>query len=132
MRRDGSWLRVVLPSGRALCYPAARIDDKGRISYMGAHQYTRKWTRLHTYGGKLVENITQASARDVMAHGMLLADPAGYEILLTVHDELITETPDTDDYSVDGLAGCMADVPGWAPGLPLAAAGFEAARYRKE
>lgn len=132
VRKDGSWLRIVLPSGRALCYPAARIDDKGRISYMGTHQYTRKWTRLHSYGGKFSENLCQAVARDVMAHGMLLADPAGYEILLTVHDELITETPDTDDYSVDGLAGCMATVPGWAPGLPLAAAGFEAARYRKE
>lgn len=67
-----------------------------------------------------------------MANGMLLADKAGYEILLTVHDELITEAPDTDDYSVDGLAGCMATVPDWAPGLPLAAAGFEAYRYRKD
>ena len=132
IRRDGSWLRIVLPSGRALCYPAPKIDDKGRISYMGVHQYTRKWTRLHTYGGKLAENVTQAAARDVMAHGMLLADPAGYEILLTVHDELITETPDTEDYTVEGLAGFMATVPDWAPGLPLAAAGFEAARYRKE
>ena len=132
VRRDGSWLRIVLPSGRALCYPAPKIDDKGRISYMGTHQYTRKWTRLHTYGGKLVENITQASARDVMAHGMLLADPAGYEILLTVHDELITETPDTDEFSHEGLAGLMADVPTWATGLPLAAAGFEAYRYRKD
>ena len=132
VRRDGSWLRIVLPSGRALCYPAPKIDDKGRISYMGTHQYTRKWTRLHTYGGKLVENITQASARDVMAHGMLLADPAGYEILLTVHDELITETPDTDEFSHEGLAEIMAKVPTWAMGLPLAAAGFEAARYRKD
>lgn len=132
VRRDGSWLRVVLPSGRALCYPAAKIDDKGRISYMGTHQYTRKWTRLHTYGGKLVENVTQAAARDVMAHGMLLADKAGYETTLTVHDELITEAPDTDEFSHKGLAGLMAAVPSWATGLPLAAAGFEAYRYRKE
>lgn len=78
------------------------------------------------------ENVTQAAARDVMANGMLLADDVGYEILLTVHDELITEAPDTDDYSVAGLAGCMATVPDWAPGLPLAAAGFEAYRYRKD
>jgi hypothetical protein len=78
------------------------------------------------------ENVTQAAARDVMAHGMLLADPAGYEILLTVHDELITETPDTDEFTVDGLAGFMATVPDWAPGLPLAAAGFETDRYRKD
>lgn len=132
IRRDGAWLRIALPSGRALCYPAPRIDDKGRISYLGTHQYTRKWTRLNTYGGKLAENITQASARDVMANGMMLADPAGYEILLTVHDELITETPDTEEFTVEGLAGFMATVPDWAPGLPLAAAGFETDRYRKD
>lgn len=132
IRRDGAWLRIALPSGRALCYPAPRIDDKGRISYLGTHQYTRKWTRLHTYGGKLAENITQAAARDVMAHGMLIAEPAGYEILLTVHDELITETPDTDEFTHKGLAAIMSEVPEWAPGLPLAAAGFETYRYRKD
>lgn len=131
IRRDGSWLRIVLPSGRALCYPSPRIDDKGRITYTGTHQYTRKWQRLHTYGGKLVENVTQAAARDVMAYGMLHAEEEGFEILLTVHDELITEAPDTDDYRVEGLAHCMAAVPDWATGLPLAAAGYEAYRYRK-
>ena len=131
VRRDGSWLRIVLPSGRALCYPSPRIDDKGRITYMGTHQYTRKWQRLHTYGGKLVENVTQAAARDVMAEGMLLAEDAGFEILLTVHDELITETPDSAAFTVRGLAHCMATVPDWAAGLPLAAAGYEAYRYRK-
>jgi DNA polymerase len=132
IRRDGAWLRIALPSGRALCYPAPRIDDKGRITYLGTHQYTRKWTRLNTYGGKLAENITQAAARDVMAHGMLLAEPAGYEILLTVHDELITETPDTDEFTHEGLAAIMSEVPVWAPGIPLAAAGFETYRYRKD
>ena len=131
IRRDGSWLRIVLPSGRALCYPAPRIDDKGRITYMGTHQYTRKWQRLQTYGGKLVENVTQAAARDVMTEGMLLAEDAGFEILLTVHDELITETPVSDAFTVQGLAQCMASVPEWAAGLPLAAAGYEAPRYRK-
>ncbi len=132
IRRDGAWLRIGLPSGRALCYPAPRIDDKGRITYLGTNQYTRKWGRLHSYSGKLAENITQAVARDVMAHGMLLADPAGYEIETSVHDELITETPDTEDFTVEGLAGFMATVPDWAPGLPLAAAGFETDRYRKD
>ena len=78
------------------------------------------------------ENVTQASARDVMAEGMVLAEDAGYETLLTVHDELITETPDSDAFSVEGLAQCMATVPGWAEGLPLAAAGYEAYRYRKD
>jgi DNA polymerase len=55
IRRDGAWLRIVLPSGRALCYPSPRIDD-GTITYMGIDQYTRKWSRLKTYGGKLFEN----------------------------------------------------------------------------
>jgi DNA polymerase len=132
IRRDGAWLRIALPSGRALCYPAPRIDDKGRITYLGTNQYTRKWGRLHSYGGKKSENATQAVARDVMAHGMLLADPAGYEIETTVHDELITETPDTDEFTHEGLAAIMSEVPVWAPGLPLAAAGFETYRYRKD
>jgi DNA polymerase len=132
IRRDGAWLRIALPSGRALCYPAPRIDDKGRISYLGTNQYTRKWGRLHSYGGKFSENLGQSVARDVMAHGMLLAEPAGYATLLTVHDELITETPDTDEFTHEGLAAIMSEVPTWAPGLPLAAAGFETYRYRKE
>lgn len=132
VRRDTNWLRIQLPSRRALCYPSPRVEDNGSITYMGTHQYTRKWTRLGTYGGKLVENVTQAGARDVMAHGMVLAEGEGYNILLTVHDELITETPDTDEFSVTALAKNMAAVPDWAPGLPLAAAGFETYRYRKD
>jgi DNA polymerase len=99
---------------------------------MGIDQYTRKWDRLPTYGGKLIENATQAAARDVLALGMLAADAAGYEIVLSVHDEIIAETPDTDAYNVDQLAAIMATPPAWADGLPLAAAGFEAARYRKD
>lgn len=131
-RKDGAWLRCRLPSGRFLCYPSPHVDEKGGCSYMGMNQYTRKWQRLGTYGGKLFENICQASARDVMAHAMPIAEEQGYEVVLTVHDELITEAPDDLDHSVDGLAGIMAIVPPWAEGLPLAAAGFEAYRYRKD
>jgi hypothetical protein len=131
-RKDGAWLRIRLPSGRFLCYPQPQVDDSGSCSYMGMNQYTRQWQRLGTYGGKLFENICQASARDNMAHAMPIAEEKGYEVVLTVHDELITEAPDDLDHSVDGLAGIMAMVPPWAEGLPLAAAGFEAYRYRKE
>ena len=130
-RRDKGWLRMILPSGRSLCYPSPKVED-GKLSYMGIDQYTRKWDRLPTYGGKLIENATQAAARDVLARGMLAADAAGYEIVLSVHDEIIAETPDTDEYTVDQLAAIMATPPTWADGLPLAAAGFEAARYRKD
>lgn len=131
VRVDGAWLRIRLPSGRYLCYLRPRVSDGGQISYMGVNQYTRQWTRISTYGGKLVENITQASARDVMAANMPLAEARGYEIVLTVHDELLTETDDEPRYSHEELARVMAANPKWAAGLPLAAAGFETYRYRK-
>lgn len=129
--RTGNWLRLILPSGRALCYPSPKLDDKGQLSYMGINQYTRKWERIPTYSGKLVENLGQGVARDVLAANMPRIDGDGYEIVLSVHDELLTETPDTDEYSVDKLVELMSAVPEWAPGLPLAADGFEAYRYRK-
>lgn len=70
IRRDGAWLRIMLPSGRYLCYPSPRVEENGNISYMGINQYSRQWSRLRTYGGKLVENITQGVARDVLAYSM--------------------------------------------------------------
>ena len=126
-----AWLRVKLPSGRYLCYPEARVED-GKITYAGTNQYTRKWQRLDTYGGKLVENIVQATARDVLASGMIRACAADYSVCLHVHDELITETPKSEDYTAGGLSKIMATNPGWAIGLPLAAAGYETDRYRKD
>lgn len=77
VRREGAWLRIQLPSGRFLCYPSPRVDDGGQISYMGVNQYSRKWTRIKSYGGKFCENITQAVARDVMAHNMQRIDVDG-------------------------------------------------------
>ncbi|CDG21667.1 putative DNA polymerase (fragment) [Xenorhabdus poinarii G6] len=131
IRRDGAWLRVVLPSGRAVCYPAPRVDD-GQISYMGTNPYSRKWQRLKTYGGKLVENVTQAAARDVLAGNMPRIEEAGYDIVLTVHDEVLTEAPDTLNYSHEHLSTLLATNPDWAPDLPLSAGGFEAYRYKKD
>lgn len=132
LRRDGTWLRIGLPSGRCLCYPGVALNEDGRITYMGMNQYTRKWERLQTYGGKLVENVTQAAARDVMANGMRLAEAGEYRVLLTVHDELITEADDEACFNADELGSLLATVPAWAPGLPLAAAGFETYRYKKD
>lgn len=132
VRRDGAWLRIRLPSGRFLCYPAPQVDDKEQFSYMGVNQYSRKWSRIKSYGGKLVENVTQAAARDVLAASMPHVEAAGYEIVLTVHDEIITEAPDSPEYNAEHLAQLMSTNPPWADGLPLAAAGFEAHRYRKD
>jgi DNA polymerase bacteriophage-type len=131
IRRDGNWLRIVLPSGRAVCYPSAQIVDN-KITYMGVNQYSRKWCRLQTYGGKIFENICQAVARDVMAHNMPAIEAAGYAIVLTVHDEVICETPDSDEFNEDHLSGLLAKNPPWSIGMPLAAAGFQTARYRKD
>lgn len=137
-----NWLRIKLPSGRCLSYPAPRVKDydpgeesvnefRG-ISYMGMNQYTRKWSRIYTYGGKLFENICQAVARDVMAANMPIIDKAGYEILLTVHDELITEAQDNEEFNADGLSALLSTPPEWAEGLPLAAGGYAEYRYRKD
>jgi len=131
VRRDGSWLRVGLPSGRAICYPSPQLVD-GAITYMGTNQYTRKWCRLKTYGGKIFENICQAVARDVMTANMPNIEAAGYQIVLSVHDELICEAPDTDDFNPEHLASLLCANPSWAPDMPLAAAGFETYRYKKD
>jgi DNA polymerase len=130
-RVDGLWLKIKLPSGRLLCYPSPRVGGDGTLSYMGINQYSRKWQRIKTYGGKLLENITQASSRDVLAFGMVHAEGVGFEVILTVHDELVTEAPDRPEFSIDWLREIMSDSPGWALDLPLAAAGFECSRYRK-
>lgn len=155
-----AWVRIKLPSGRYLCYPSPKIeyrkttcsvchgagchfckhtgkeddptDKTGTISYRGLNQYSRKWGTLKTYSGKLAENVTQAFARDVLAYNMPAIERDGYEIVLSVHDELLTETPDTDEYSSDALSAHMSTVPPWAEGLPLAAAGFETHRYKKD
>ena len=129
---QGSWLRIRLPSGRYLCYPSVKVDDKGKISYFGVNQFTKKWGKQDTYGGKIVENITQAVARDVLAYSMPMIEEAGYKICLTVHDEVISETPDSAEYNSDVLASIMSTTHEWAEGLPLAAAGFDTYRYRKE
>lgn len=141
--RKKSWLLIRLPSGRSLCYPDIRVDDEGVISYMGMDSYTKQWKRLKTYGGKLFENICQAVARDVLAANMPLVESKGFEIVLTVHDELITETSmELDEVPMqfwdkkspvgEYLGSLMATNPLWAQGLPLAAGGFTADRYRKD
>lgn len=129
--KKGTWLRIRLPSGRFLCYAGVIVED-GSIKYLGVNQYSRKWCRLSTYSGKIIENCTQAVARDVFAHGMTVAESEGYNVVLHVHDELITEVPDNDQFSASGLSELMSKQPPWASDLPLAAAGFEAYRYRKD
>lgn len=129
--RRGAWLKIQLPSGRCLSYPHVGFDNHGAIEYAGQDQYTRKWSRILTYGGKLFENVVQAIAADLLWAAIPRAEAAGYAVILRVHDELLTETPDTPDYNAAGLGRLMTEHPKWAAGLPLATGGFETKRYRK-
>lgn len=132
VRRDGAWLRIQLPSKRFLCYPSPQVAKDGSWSYMGVNQYNRKWSRIKSYGGKIFENVCQAVARDVMAYNMPAIEQAGYPVVLSVHDELLTEPANDPQYHADGLSALLAANNDWSQGLPLAAAGFEAPRYRKD
>jgi DNA polymerase len=124
--RSNRWLRIRLPSGRYASYPGCRVED-GKIVYRGVDSYTRKWGNITTWGGKLVENMTQAASRDVLADAMLAAEDAGLRPVLTVHDEVVGESAD-----LDTLNKILATTPTWAPGLPLAAKGYVSTRYRKD
>ena len=130
-RRDGNWLRMILPSGRSLCYPSPRIDEGGGMSYMGVSQYTRKWERIRSYSGKFFENCCQAIARDVLFYNLPAVEEAGYSVRVKIHDELLTYAPDGLLWGPNHLADLMSKPALWASGLPLAAAGFEGYRYKK-
>jgi DNA polymerase len=129
-------LFIALPSGRRLAYvaPTLAIDDdtqRYRMTYQGIHQKTRSWSRLDTYGGKLVENIVQAVARDCLAEAMLALNEKGYQQLMTVHDEIVIESPDGCG-SLTEVTQILAEPIDWAPGLLLRADGFETQYYQKE
>lgn len=127
---DANFLMMILPSGRTLYYYQP-MQDENSISYMGLNQYTRKWERTDTYGGKFAENATQAVSRDILVHGMRLVEDYGFQIVGHVHDEIITEQRPAKKRSAVVLSNLMSTRPSWAPDLPLAAQGFEADRYRK-
>jgi DNA polymerase len=103
---------------------------KDVVSYMGMNSYTRKWETLYAYGGKWAENITQAVARDMMAEAMVRLEGAGYSVVLTVHDEIVSEV-DQDFGSLREFKQIMVQLPAWAMGCPVAAGGWEGSRYRK-
>lgn len=136
----GRDLCVRLPSGRILTYRDAKVRDNPdrpgstEITYMGIDQYTRRWTRLRTYGGKLVENIVQAVARDLMAHSMQEAERQGIrDIILTVHDEMLAEeVEDKAEATLNQLLSIMSTSPQWAADLPLEGAGWHGPRYKKD
>lgn len=128
--RVGNWLRIKLPSGRYLSYPAPRGDDY-TSSFLGIDPYTKQWCRISTYSGKRAQNIAEGVGADVLMDGLLAADENGYGCILTVHDEIIAESPDDPAFTDKGLSQIMTSSSNWAEGLPLTAGGFTAYRYRK-
>lgn len=127
-------LFIRLPSGRRLSYIKPRIGTNrfggDSITYMGVSA-SKKWERLETFGGKLVENIVQAIARDLLASAMMNVANAGYNIVFHVHDEIIAEAPDGQG-SVDEMCKLMSINPDWADGIPLSADGYICEYYRKD
>lgn len=129
-------LFIHLPNGRALAYQGARIEGEGRyskIKYKGMHQERKIWCELDTYGGKLVENIVQAVARDCLARAMLSLDNAGYEIVFHIHDEVVIEVDKNKaqaEYEL--IRGIMCMPIPWAKGLILNAEGFTNDYYMKD
>jgi len=127
---EGECLLMRLPSGRRLSYLQPELDAEGQVTYMGIDTYTRQWKRVSTYGGKLTENAVQAIARDLLVSGMFNLEAAGYPIVLTVHDEIVSEV-DEGFGSVNAAARLMCKLPEWAAGLPVQAEGWRGKRYRK-
>ena len=126
-------LFITLPSGRKLSYvkPRMAVNKFGRdgLTYEGISE-NKKWSRIETYGPKLVENIVQGTARDLLAEAMLRVEEKGYPIVMHCHDEIIAEMPEGTG-SVDEMCEIMAVQPKWAEGLPLRADGYQCSFYQK-
>ncbi len=127
-------LFVTLPSGRKLSYIKPRMTQNrfGResLSYEGVGE-SKKWMRIETYGPKLVENIVQATARDLLAQAMLRLSKKGFDIVMHIHDEAVLEVPEGVS-GVEEICRIMSEQPEWAAGLPLRADGYECAFYKKD
>jgi len=133
---QGPYLWCRLPSGRFLCYPLPKLEDaltpwgevKQAVEISTTNSFTRKWERRSLYGGLQTENVVQAIARDVMAEAMLRVEQAGYDVVLTVHDEILAEA---ESGTLDDFCDLMRTLPEWADGLQVDVEGWEGERYRK-
>lgn len=131
---DGDFLLVTLPSGRKISYYKPKIvaeDKKESLTYEGTLQASTGWGINRTWGGKLVENIVQAIARDCLAIAMTRLDDAGYKIVMHIHDEIVCEMPNGKG-SLAEVVDIMSQTIDWAKGLVLNAAGYETKYYRKD
>ena len=134
-KHSGGNLFITLPSGGQIAYWDARLKDKGgtkQIVYKGVDQNTKKWGDVETYGGKIVENIVQATARDCLATAMQRVAAKGYRIVLHIHDEMVVDVPLSDKDAADTITAIMAEPIPWAEGLPLKGDTYETMFYKKD
>ena len=128
------FMLVTLPSGRAIAYPwpALQGGTYGKeIEYWGTDT-THSWGPIRTYGGKLTENIVQATARDCLAEKMIRVEDMGYHVVAHVHDEMIIDVPRADKKAFQKIDDLMATPIGWAPGLPLKGGTYACDYYQKD
>ena len=133
---DRQHLWYALPSGRVLCYPFARFDEEGNITYAKASWKpsadAKEWPRARLWKGLACENITQAVANDLLRHSLAELDGIGFDVVLHVHDEIVLEVADADiEMAQAALLRVMTDAPVWAQGLPLDAEVAVMQRYGK-
>lgn len=137
--KAGQWLTCILPNGRRLWYYDPVVEQvsvpwggmKDSLTYMGRdNKKGGSWGRIRTYGGMLTENVVQAISRDLMAEAMIRVEQAGYPIVLTVHDEIISEVA-KDHGSQEEFEELMKAVPSWAKGCPIEVEGGSVTRYQK-
>lgn len=146
VRKNFLW--CLLPSGRALAYglprmadveapwadrtlPTAAREKKRTLTALGVDSQTHRWTRFPLYGGAFFNNVVQGSARDILVHGALRAEAAGYPLVMHTHDELMAELP-RGTADVAAFEALLCELPAWAEGLPLVASGWRGKRYRKD
>lgn len=137
--RRGGYLWIILPAGRALAYAAPKIverpvpwdktDLRPAVEFSGMNSYSHHWERLTLYGGLITENIVQAVCRDLLADAMIRVEEAGHPVVLSVHDEVVSEVD--PDMNVKEYEKLMKEVPEWAEGFPIDAEGWVGYRYRK-
>lgn len=129
-----NYLRVLLPSGKSVLYCAPIVIKGSSFTYMAVDSQTKQWRRMVGYSGKIAQNATQSLARDVLAHGLALAEADGDALtpVLTVHDEVICECREGDHDAGNRLARHMETPPPWSHGLPLKAEGATMKRYGKD
>lgn len=134
---EDNFLFCQLPSGRRLAYNQPRVDKvrtqwglKSQLFVWGVNSTTKKWEEQTTYGGKIVENITQAVARDILAAAMLRCEKARYKVVFSVHDEIVAEVPE-DFGTLEEFIKLLTTLPVWAKGCPISAEGWRGGRYKK-